>query len=146
VSRILGIDFGHRRVGVAVSDPLGLTAQPLEVIAGGNAVERIKELVSEYEVDLLVVGVPNPLSGGESASSRLARDFAVELEEETGLEVVLADERFTSRMAEQALLDSGMRRRQRREKIDKVAAAIILQAFLDGNFRTSGDVEEVGPP
>jgi len=131
VTRYLGVDFGSRRVGLAVSDELGLTARPLEVVARRAAVRRIADLVAEHRVDKLVVGVPTRLSGGEGESAAGARALARELERELKLEVEFVDERFTSKMAESALVESGMRRRDRRGTVDKVAAAIILQGHLD---------------
>jgi len=138
VTRYLGVDFGLRRVGLAVSDELGLTARPLEVVARRTAVRRIAELVAEHRVDKLVVGVPTRLSGGEGESAAGARAFARELERGLRLEVSLVDERFTSKMAEAALVESGMRRRDRRGTVDKVAAAIILQGHLDSLAASSG--------
>lgn len=145
MTRALGVDVGSKRVGIAVSDPLGMTARPLEVVARARAVDRIVELVSEMGVGRLVVGIPRPLSGGESESSRMAESFAGEIRERTGVETVLVDERFTTKMAEEAMLSAGLKRRDRRDRVDKVAAAIFLQDFLDGNFDIVGDVEETGP-
>lgn len=144
MTRTVGIDYGHKRVGLALSDSLGITAQPFESVPRGEAVARIIEVCKEYQVANLVVGMPSPLGGGESESSRLARAFGEEVAGATGLEVIFVDERFTSRMAEEALLSSGMKRRERRSKVDKVAAAIILQTYLDGNFRIVPDVGETG--
>jgi putative holliday junction resolvase len=139
VSRILGVDYGIRRIGLALSDGLGLTAQPLEVVETGRFGQRIAELVAEHGIETVVVGLPTPLGGGESASVEGARALGEELDG-MGLEVVFVDERFTSRMAESSLLESGMKRRQRRATVDKVAAAIILQSYLDGNYRQGEDV------
>lgn len=139
MSRVLGIDYGERRIGIAVSDPLGLTAQPLEVVSAGEFASRISELIEAYDVDTVVVGVPRPLGGGESVSSLAARALGDTISE-SGVEVVYVDERYTSKMAEDALLTSGMKRRRRRSIVDKVAAAIILQTYLDGNQGAPGDV------
>lgn len=132
MSRYLGVDYGTKRVGLAISDGLGLTARPLEVVKRGEAVARISALVAEYEVARLIMGMPTGLGGNEGESAEGARALADEIAESTGVEVVFADERFTSRMAEGVLLESGMKRRDRRETVDKVAAAIILQGYLDG--------------
>ncbi len=142
--RVLGLDFGRRWVGIAISDPLGLTAQPLETVARSDAIARVIELLAEYEVEKLVVGRPAPLSGGDSQASDAALSFGAELAEATGLEVVYVDERFTTKMANEAMLRSGLKRRDRRSKVDKVAAAIILQSYLDGNLRKAGDVGDNG--
>ncbi|HEX6946098.1 MAG TPA: Holliday junction resolvase RuvX [Acidimicrobiia bacterium] len=141
MSRVIGVDYGDTRIGLAISDSLGLTARPLEVVAPDRFRDRITELIGEYEVETVVVGLPRPLGGGESASTAGARALGEQLEG-LGVEVVYVDERFTSRMAESALLESGMKRRQRRATVDKVAAAIILQSYLDGNFPPQGDVED----
>ena len=114
MSRSLGVDYGTKRVGLAISDPLGITARPLSVVSRSTVVGEVVNLVKEHEVDTIVVGLPTGLSG-----------------DATGVEVILADERYTSRIAEDALLESGMKRRKRRESVDKVAAAIILQDYLD---------------
>jgi putative Holliday junction resolvase len=131
VSRVLGVDYGPKRVGLALSDPIGLTASPLSVVARSSVVEEVMNLVKEQGVGTIVVGLPTGLRGGEGSSASEARDLAHELEAATGVEVLLWDERFTSRMAEKKLQEAGMRRRKRREKLDKAAAAIILQDYLD---------------
>jgi len=138
VTRILGIDYGSKRVGVAISDGLGLTAQPLEVVARSSIVSRIFELVAEYGVETIVMGLPTGLSGGEGVSAQEARSLAKELES-VDLKVEFMDERFTSRMAEDALLESGMKRKDRRDTVDKVAAAIILQGYLDRRARGNSE-------
>lgn len=132
MNRILGVDYGARRVGIAISDPLGLGATPLEVVDRSKALARISRLVEEQEVGMIVVGLPTGLSGGEGRSAEEARNFGAELERQTEAEVIFQDERFTSRIAEQRLLDAGMKRRERRATVDRMAAAIILQDYLDG--------------
>jgi putative Holliday junction resolvase len=141
VSRVLGVDYGDTRIGIAISDPLGLTARPLEVVTPDRFVDRMRELVEEHEVGTVVIGLPTTLRGGESSSTEGARSLGKDLED-LGVDVVFVDERFTSRMAESALLESGMKRRERRATVDKVAAAIILQSYLDGNFPGQGDVKD----
>lgn len=131
MSRFLGVDCGSRRVGLALSDGLGLTASPHSVVDRPDAVAAISSLAQEQDVVTIVVGLPTGLSGQESGSAADARSLAAELAATTGLEVVFHDERFTTRMADEALLQSGMKRRKRRDTVDKVAAAIILQDFLD---------------
>jgi len=132
VSRCLGVDVGAKRVGLALSDPIGLTATPLEVVDRAVAVEKITRLAQIHEVGTIVVGLPTSLGGGEGTSAVDARSLGDQLAEATGAEIVYLDERFTSRMAESALLESGMKRRDRKTTIDKVAAAIILQDYLNG--------------
>jgi putative holliday junction resolvase len=131
VSRSLGVDFGTKRVGLAMSDSLGITASPLTVVARSSVVETVLDLVKEHDIGTIVVGLPTGLSGGEGMSANEARKLADELGTATGVDVVLLDERFTSRMADGVLVASGMKRRKRRETVDKVAAAIILQDYLD---------------
>lgn len=146
MTRYLGIDYGSKRVGLAISDALGLTAQPLEVVSRPEAAERVRELVDQLDIERLVMGLPTGLAGGEGGSAEAAREFAERLGRDLGVDVVLVDERFTSRIAESALLESGMKRRRRRDTVDKVAAALILQSYLDspsrpGNPELHGDVE-----
>lgn len=131
MGRLLGIDYGTKRVGLAISDALCLTASPLEVVLRAELLARVKELVSTYDVTGLIIGLPTGLSGHEGEAAEGARRLGDELSEATGLDVEFVDERFTSRIAEEVLLGSGMKRRSRRETVDKVAAAIILQAYLD---------------
>jgi putative Holliday junction resolvase len=131
VNRVLGIDFGTKRVGIAISDGLGMTARPLEVVSRSKVVSRLSEIVTEYDVGLIIIGMPTGLSGGEGSSAAGARAMAAEIEAAVAVPIEYLDERFTSRMAESSLLESGMKRRDRRATVDKVAAAIILQDFLD---------------
>ena len=128
---MLGLDHGSRRVGVAVSDALRLTAQPLEVVARTRAVGRVTEIVAEYEVEEVVVGLPTSLNGLEGPPAAAARAFGREVALATGVDVSYIDERFTTVTAEKVMLQAGAKRQVRRESLDKVAAAIILQAFLD---------------
>jgi len=131
VTRYLGVDCGSKRVGLAVSDAAGILASPLEVVARAEAPARVAALVEELGIGGLVVGLPTGLSGGEGRSAEEARALGAELVAATGLPVQFVDERFTSRLAEDALIETGMRRRRRRATVDKVAAAVILQGFLD---------------
>jgi putative Holliday junction resolvase len=147
VTRILGIDYGTQRIGLAISDGLGLTARPLEVVARGDLETALRRIDEEYGIDGVVLGLPTGLSGDEGASAAGARELGAEVGQILGVEVLFIDERFTSRMAESALLESGMKRRDRKETIDKVAAAIILQTYLDapsGNYETGDGVEPPG--
>ena len=135
MTRILGVDYGSRRIGLALSDEIHMTASPLDVIAPKHLADRLRDIAETYEIEKVVVGLPTGLGGNEGDSAAGARALADEIGDQTGWEVVLVDERFTSRMAEGALLESGMRRRRRKETVDKVAAAIILQTYLDGQSR-----------
>ena len=125
------MDFGSKRVGLALSDPLGIGATPLAVVARSDAVVEIARVVEERDVETIVIGLPTSLGGEEGKSAADARKLGEQLAELTQVSVVFHDERFTSRMAESALLESGMKRRKRRDTVDKVAAAIILRDYLD---------------
>ena len=130
--RILGIDLGQARIGVAVSDELGLLAHPVETIpANNNAAQRIAELVREKNAERVVVGLPRHMNGsvGESAIDALA--FAKKLQAILPCEVVTWDERLTTTAANRALRDSGRRTRDSRHVVDQVAAQMILQGYLD---------------
>lgn len=134
---MLGLDPGERRVGVALSDPTGIIAQPHCVIERHreDVESRVRQICTEYEVVEIVVGLPVSLRGGEGPAAVAARAFGRDVAEMTGLPVTFADERFTSVLAEDALLEAGVRRQARREVRDKVAAAVMLQAFLDRSGR-----------
>ena len=129
--RVLGLDHGSHRVGLAMSDPLRITAQPLEVVTRAAAVARIKDLVLEFQIVEIVVGLPISLDGSQGEAAEAARQFGAEVAAATGIDVTYLDERFSTVSAENIMLEAGARRRVRRENIDKVAAAIILRAFLD---------------
>lgn len=134
--RTMGIDYGHKRVGVALSDGLGIAAHPLEVIeAGAGLMPRLAGLAQEHEVAEVVVGLPTSLDGAEHASARAARAFARRVEALLEVEVVMYDERFTSRLAERVLTAGGVSRSERRARVDKAAAAAMLQGYLDRRAR-----------
>ncbi len=116
-----------------MSDTLGVIATPHSVIDRKGATGVIVELVEEHDVGTIVLGLPTSLGGGETQSAADARNFGEELRRRSGVDVVYWDERFTTRMAERSLLESGMKRRERRGTVDKVAAAIILQSYLDSD-------------
>ena len=135
--RVLGLDYGSKTVGCAVSDALGLTAQPLETIVRKEedklrqTLARIEALISEYQVETIVLGFPKNMNNtlGERAEKTLA--FRDKLEQRTHLPVILWDERLTTVSAERVLQESGVRREHRKEYIDRIAAALILQGYLD---------------
>lgn len=134
--RIMGIDYGHKRVGVALSDGLGVAAHPVEVIeAGAGLMPRLAGLMQEHEVAEVVVGLPVSLDGAEHASARAARAFARRVEAQLEVEVVMYDERFTSRIAERVLTAGGVSRSEQRARVDKAAAAAMLQGYLDRRAR-----------
>ena len=137
-----GIDIGSKRVGVALSDELGLTAQPLTAVeAGGGAAAvaaRLAELCAEHQVEKVVVGLPLTLGGEDRGQgSHQARELGRALAEQASIEVVYWDERFTTAEAERVLVSAGVRRDKRRRVVDKMAAALILQGYLDAETRES---------
>ena len=131
----MGIDVGTVRVGISLSDPLGITAQPLEVVQSKNQspYPRILEIIEEYEVTRIVVGNPLQLNGEEGFASENIAQFVEVLKSKTELPVELWDERLSTAQAERVMIGSGTRRSKRRQSIDKIAAALILQSYLDAN-------------
>ena len=135
--RILGLDFGSKTVGVAVSDGLLLTAQGVETIERKDenklrkTCARIEELIAEYEVTEIVLGLPKNMNNTEGERVEKTKAFGELLERRTGLPVHYWDERLTTVAAEQILMESGVRRENRKAVIDKVAAGLILQGYLD---------------
>ncbi len=130
--RILALDAGGRRVGVAVSDELHMIASPVETIdLQRNGWARLVALVEEYDPELILVGLPTGMSGREGPQAQAARRFAERVQLETGRSIQFHDERLTSFMAEQALIEAGRKPKQRKGRIDAIAAALILQSFLD---------------
>ena len=143
--RIMGLDFGSKTVGVAVSDPLGITAQGIEIVRRTSenklrkTLARIEELVTEYEVTEIVLGFPKNMNNtiGERAEKSLA--FKEMLERRTGLPVVMWDERLTTIAANRTLIEGGVRRENRKDYVDMLAAVYILQGYLDSRERTSNE-------
>jgi len=133
VIRILGIDVGSVRVGVALSDPLGFTAQPLEVIDRRKAdvFARLQAMVAEYEVTQIVVGYPLQLNGEAGQAVAAINEFIGTLEKKITIPIARWDERLSTAAAERSMIEAGARRERRRQNIDKVAAALILQSYLD---------------
>lgn len=144
LSRYLGVDYGTKRVGLAISDGLGLTARPLDVIPRRDLEESLRRIADEYPIDVVIVGLPTALRGHEGDSATGARKLGEEIASVLDVDVEYVDERFTSRMAESALLESGMKRRDRKETVDKVAAAIILQTFLDSKDANGNSTRDTG--
>lgn len=131
--RIVALDVGDRRIGIAVSDPLGITAQPLETytrIGYGPDARHIAQIAEKYETDQILCGLPRNMDGTQGFQVEKVREFAAKLEE-LGLIVTYYDERMTTMLAEGALLEANMRREDRKKKVDMVAAVVILQSYLD---------------
>ncbi len=134
----MALDWGRRRIGVAVTDPMGVLAQPLqtlEIRSRDEAVRRVEGLVREYEVALLIVGLPLHMGGQEGPEAREAREFGGALEKATGVPVEYLDERWTTVEAERALGEAGVPARRQRAKLDRVAAALLLQTWLGRSAR-----------
>lgn len=147
--RVLALDLGQARIGLALSDPLGWTAQPLDVlerVGPRKDVLRITEIVKQRNVGVVVVGLPLLLSGVEGSAAAGAREFARRVEQKLpGVTVDLWDERLTTREADRTMIADGVRRRSRRRVVDALAAALILQSYLDsrpGNDETDTDEQE----
>jgi putative holliday junction resolvase len=137
MGRILAIDFGLKRTGLASTDPLQLIASPLETVLTKDLMAWLKAYFSKEEVDAVVIGKAVDLMGRETNSTDGIAKFAAELQQAfPGLKVHWQDERYTSKMAQRALIDGGMKKKDRRVKgnVDKVSAAIILQSFMEKNL------------
>ncbi|MBE5969820.1 MAG: Holliday junction resolvase RuvX [Lachnospiraceae bacterium] len=137
--RLMGLDFGSKTVGVAVSDLLGITAQPIEIVRRDKenqlrkTLQRIETLIKEYEISLIVLGLPKNMN--DTSGDRVAKtmEFKEMLERRTGLEVELMDERLTTVQAESIMSLSGVKKKDYKEHVDELAAAIILQTYMDAN-------------
>lgn len=139
--RILGLDFGSKTVGVAVSDALLITAQSLETIRREKenklrqTLARIEAIIEEYQVDKIVLGYPKNMNDTEGIRCEKTKEFKEMLERRTSLEVILWDERLSTVEADEILMESGVRREDRKTYVDQLAAAIILQGYLDSMSR-----------
>ena len=135
--RILGLDYGSKTVGVAVCDPLGITAQMVETIVRERedklrrTLARIQALVEEYKIERIVLGYPKNMNNTRGERAVKTEAFKEALERRLGLPVVLWDERLTTVAAERVLIEQGVRREHRKESVDQIAAALILQGYLD---------------
>lgn len=138
--RILGLDYGDKTIGVAISDPFGWTAQGVEIIRRTNENEykkslaRLAEIISQYEVEKIVLGFPKNMDNTEGSRCEKTRAFKERLEKRfQNIPVILWDERMSTIAAERSLLEADLSRAKRKNVIDKMAAVHILQGFLDGN-------------
>ena len=135
--RILGLDYGTKTVGVAVSDPLGYTAQGLEIIRRNEenklrkTLARIEELIKEYDVTEIVLGLPKHMNNSEGVRVESTMEFKTMLERRTGLSVVMWDERLSTVSANRTMMEAGIRRENRKDYVDMLAACFILQGYLD---------------
>ena len=137
VMRIMGLDFGSKTVGVAISDALLITAQGIEIIRRKEenklrqTLARIEELIVEYGVEEIVLGMPKNMNATEGERVALTMEFKEKLERRTGLPVHMWDERLTTVAADRAMMEAGIRRENRKDYVDMIAATLILQGFLD---------------
>ncbi len=137
MTRILGLDYGSKTVGAAVSDPLGITAQMVETIVRERedklrrTLARIEALVAQYKIERIVLGYPKNMNNTLGERAARTEEFKAALERRTGLPVILWDERLTTAAAERVLIERGVRREHRKETVDQIAAALILQGYLD---------------
>ena len=135
--RILGLDYGSKTVGAAVSDPLGITAQMAETIVRERedklrrTLARIEALIEEYKIERIVLGYPKNMNNTLGERAAKTEEFKAALERRTGLPVILWDERLTTVAAERVLMEQGVRREHRKETVDQIAAALLLQGYLD---------------
>ncbi len=135
--RIMGLDYGSKTVGVAISDPLCITAQGIETIQRKEenklrkTLARIEELAKEYEVDRIVLGFPKNMNNTIGDRAEKSLELKAMLERRTGLSVIMWDERLTTVEAERTLMESNVRRENRKKYVDKIAAVFILQGYLD---------------
>ncbi len=135
--RIMGLDFGSKTVGVAISDGLGLTAQGKEIVRRERenklrqTCARIEELIEEYGVERIVMGLPKNMDGSEGERVEKTKEFKEMLERRTGLEVILWDERLTTVAADRYMSEAGIRGEKRKAIVDEIAAVFILQGYLD---------------
>ena len=135
--RIMGLDFGSKTVGVAISDALLVTAQGIEIIRRKEenklrqTLARIEELIVEYEVEEIVLGLPKNMNATEGVRVELTMEFKEKLERRTGLPVHMWDERLTTVAADRTMMEAGIRREKRKDYVDMIAATLILQGYLD---------------
>jgi putative holliday junction resolvase len=132
--RVLAIDHGTKRMGIAISDPTGMIALPLEFVPAepfAAFLERLKQLIGEKEVEMILVGMPRNMDGSYGPAAAKVQEFVAVLKETIAIPVKTWDERLTSAQANRFLLQADVRRKDRKEKVDKAAAAILLQSFLD---------------
>jgi putative Holliday junction resolvase len=133
MGRIMSIDYGRKRVGIAVTDPLKIIATALDTVHSSKVLEYIEAYIRKETVELFVVGLPKNLDNTESEAMADVKPFAKKLEAKFNIPIVWEDERFTSKLAMRAMIDSGVKKSERRvkENIDKVSAVIILQSYLE---------------
>ncbi|MBO4809327.1 MAG: Holliday junction resolvase RuvX [Lachnospiraceae bacterium] len=140
--RIMGLDLGSKTCGVAISDELLITAQGIEIIRRKDenklrqTLARLEELIVEYDVKEIVLGLPKNMNNTEGVRAEISREFKEKLERRTGLPVHMWDERLTTVMADRFMMEAGIRREDRKDHVDRIAACFILQGYLDYRSNT----------
>ena len=140
--RILGIDYGEKRTGLAISDPLGITAQPLPTVQGLSETQLIRTILDiaiEKEVEEIVVGLPRNMNGSLGKSGDKVMEFVKKLRTQTDRLVAIEDERLTTMMADRTLAALGEKPKTRKKKLDRMAAQLILQTYLDRKHAAESD-------
>lgn len=134
MQRIIGVDYGERRMGLAVSDPLGMFATPLrtvQVVALRNACNELVNAIAEVDAGLIVIGMPYNMNGTKGEMAEKVDEFIAVLKEKTDIPITTVDERLSSQLVEKTLIAADMRRNKRKQVIDKLAAQVILQSYMD---------------
>jgi putative Holliday junction resolvase len=133
-SRILGIDYGTKRVGLALSDPMKIIAQPLDILepeSMDSLVDEIGRLVEEHSIRVVVIGMPVRADGSERGFSEKVKEFGMELGSKLAIEIVFWDERFSTQQAERAMREADLDSRRMRGRTDSISASLVLQTYLD---------------
>ena len=137
MARILAIDYGNKRTGLAVTDPLRITANGLDTVPTHQLISYLENYLSKEQVDIIVIGLPRQMNGEDSETMRQIRPLKKKLELKfSNIELVYMDERFTSVLAHQAMIAGGLKKKDRQNKalVDKISATIILQSYLENNY------------
>ncbi len=129
--RILGIDYGQKRIGIAISDPLRLIAYPLETVESKRIEDSIRRILEEYSIEYVIIGYPLRTDGKLGEREEEVKSFAEKIKEKFNINIKLWDERYTTMEAERIIRDMGKKPSRNKEKVDRVAASLILQSYLD---------------
>ncbi len=129
--RILGIDYGRKRIGLSISDPLGIIATPVDTVNRKKVIERIQEILVEFKLKKIIIGYPLRSDGEKGRSTEEVEKFAQLIEKTFGIEIELWDERYSTIEAERIMRDAGKSSSREKRKVDMIAAAVILQSYLD---------------
>ena len=143
MSRILAVDYGQKRTGLAVTDPLQIIANGLDTVSSNDIVDYLKKYFSREDVELVVIGYPKQMNNAPSDAVRYVNEFIRKFEKNfPDIKYVLMDERFTSKMALQTMIDGGIKKQQRRDKalVDKISATIILQSYMEMKANSQNNI------